>query len=143
MKVDFMAFADFAATDPAGKMTIVGLFDRINTLAPQVQVPIIAIPIRFRAEAADPTGRPLKIQLRAKGPDNSVLLQLDAEVTLSGMPPGVPIESVTLPMPFIGQNIVFPRHGAYVFEIWIDKTRAAQTILMVGPPLSPPVQAAS
>ena len=33
MKVDFIAFADFAATDSSGKMTIVGLFDRINTVA--------------------------------------------------------------------------------------------------------------
>lgn len=140
MKVDFIAFADFAATDASGKMTIVGLFDRINSTVPQVQLPILAIVIRFRAESTDSATGPSKIQVRLKAPDNTVLLQLDAEIGLGGLPENVSREQVTLPLPFIAQNIVFARHGVYTCEVWIDNTRVAQTSLVVGPPVVPQVQ---
>lgn len=138
MKVDFIAFADFASTDANGKMTIVGLFDRINSVAPQIQLPILAIVTRFRAEPTDFTAGPAKVQVRMKAPDNTVLMQLDAEFGVRGLPEGLPREQVTVALPFIAQNIVFARHGIYVCEVWIQNTRVAQTSLVVGPPLTVP-----
>lgn len=143
MKVDFIAFADFASTDSSGKMTIVGLFDRINSAGPQIQLPILAIVIRFRAESTDFNEGPSKVQVRMKAPDNAVLLQLDAEIGLRALPEAVPREQVTVPLPFIAQNIVFARHGVYICEVWIQNIRVAQTSLVVGPvPVVPQVQPA-
>lgn len=141
MKVDFIAFADFASTDANGKMTIVGLFDRINSPGPQIQLPIMAIVARFRGESTDSATGQSNIQVRMKAPDNTVLLQLDAQVGLGALPAGVSRDQITLPLPFIAQNIVFARHGTYTCEVWIDNTRVAQTSLVVGlPPVAPQVQ---
>lgn len=148
MKLDFAVICDYAGVDGSGKMVIVGAFDRINASGPAARLPIMGIALRLRCEANDDS-TPHTVQVRMKAPDGNVQMQMDAQAELPrGLTPQQ-VEEASLPLPFLAQNIVFPRHGKYTFEVWIDNRLEHTTRLIVGPapvpfalPQQPPPPAA-
>ncbi len=72
--VEIFTLCDFASVDPAGKLNIIGTFDRINAeTVPHVHGVVgMAIRIQF---APEETGRQ-KIQVEAKHPDGTLFIPL-------------------------------------------------------------------
>jgi hypothetical protein len=137
MKLDFIVICDYTAVSPDGKMTIVGTFDRVNSVVTPARLPSLGVALRFRGEKSDAGGKTHKIQLRIKAPDNSMLGQLDAEIALQAGAPVEKLEETSIPLPFMAQNMIFAKHGKYSFEVWMDSRLLQTATLFVGPPVAP------
>ena len=127
MKVEILTLCDFATTDAAGKLNILGSFDRMNVPQMPLVYPICALAMKLRFSEIE-TGQK-RIRLSFMDADgNPVLPALDAQMNIA-MPPGEP--TATLPLVLIVPPIKLQRFGEYSIDLAVDGRQEASIPLYV------------
>jgi len=115
MTIDLSLLCDAATVDVAGKLNILGVFDRIHALEFPAQHGRVTLVLRLEARAPDAGHHEVLIRLRT--PDGGELLRLDGNLEV-GPAPG---DDVTrIPHVLNLDGVVFPAPGVYHFEIIVD-----------------------
>jgi hypothetical protein len=135
MKLDFLAIADYVSQTPDGKLTIVGVFDAVLNPKAPAQLATMGIAARFRGETKDADGKPIKVLVKLKDPNNNIMVQIEADLTPPPNLQAADRSRTSLSIPFMAQNLVLPVHGTYTIEIWINQKLEGSTNLYVGPPV--------
>ena len=89
MEVDLALLADAATIDGAGKLNILGIFDRLGTSAFPTRHPRLSLVLRFSAGIQELGRHDVAIVLRA--PDGKEVVRIDGEMNLAAGPGQVSI----------------------------------------------------
>lgn len=130
MNVDSFLLSEYAAVDPAGRLTIVNVFNRLQGPGPKWLLPMMylsSVIHAHRNEAGRHHGeiRLLNSKREQIMPDP---LRFDFELTLDQVHPGMPLRHGGV---YQMGGLVFNAPGAYAFELHIDETYAAATTFYV------------
>ena len=131
MDVDLALLADAATIDAAGKLNILGVFDRIAVSSFPVQHGRIALVLRFVA-GMDEAGRHT-VQISLKDPRGTERVRLDGEMTL-GPGPASAGGRIRVPHVLNLDGLVFPEPGRYTFDVAVDGHHQVSLPLVVGRP---------
>lgn len=117
MDVDLAILADAATVDAAGKLNILGVFDRISTGGFPAQHPRIALVLRFGASMKEAGNHRVEIVLR--DPDGEEVVRLNGEIKV-GVGPPAEGGRIRVPQVINMERLVFPRAGRYSFDVSVD-----------------------
>lgn len=120
MEIDFAVLADAATVDAAGKLNVLGVFDRIQAREFPARHGRISLVMRFSAGVGEAGAHQVEIRLR--GPGERELLRLDGRMELGAAPRQIP-EGIKMPQVLNLDGIAFPEPGLYSFEILVDGDR--------------------
>ena len=127
MELDFAFLADAAVVDATGKLSVLGVFDRIRAPEFPARHGRIALVMRLAARSEDEGKH--KVEIRLRGADGQDILRLDGEVRVG---PGASTgEHTRIAQVLNLDGVVFPRPGAYRFEIRINDELAAPVPLLL------------
>ena len=117
MEIDLGLLADAATVDAAGKLNILGVFDRVTAHHLPAQHGRICLVLRFSATVQDAGGHNLRITLNA--PDGHEILSLDGDMQLGpgGHSPG---DRVRVPHVINLDGLVLETAGLYTFDVRVD-----------------------
>jgi hypothetical protein len=117
MEVDLALLADAATVDAAGKLNILGVFDRISASRFPAQHPHVSLVLRFSASLAEAGGHQVVIVLT--DPDGEEVIRLDGDLHVS---PGSAAAGgrVRVPQVVNMERLVFKRPGRYAFDVSVD-----------------------
>jgi hypothetical protein len=118
MEIDLALMADAATVDAAGKLNILGVFDRITARhfpAPHERISLV---LRFTAGIDEAGDHRLAISLKA--PDGSELIPPIEGTLHLGPGPGHLGGEIRFPHILNLNGIVFPGPGQYSFDIQVD-----------------------
>jgi hypothetical protein len=117
MEVDLALLADAATVDAAGKLNILGIFDRISASKFPAQHPHISLVLRLSASLTEAGGH--KVAIVLADPDGGEVLRLDGDIHVG---PGSAAAGgrVRVPQVVNMERIVFPRPGRYAFDVSVD-----------------------
>ena len=118
MEIDLALMADAATVDAAGKLNILGVFDRITARhfpAPHERMSLV---LRFTAGLAEAGDHRLLISL--KTPDGSELIPPFDRTLHLGPGPGHVGGEIRFPHLLHLNGIVFPTPGQYSFDVRVD-----------------------
>ena len=128
MDIDLALLADAATVDAAGKLNILGVFDRIS--APEFPAPHgrLCLVLRFSAAVSDAGAHDLLINL--KGPGGKEVFHLEGQMQLS---PGAGSAEDGLHVPQVlnMDGVIFERPGRYHFDVGIDGEHHVSVPLLV------------
>jgi len=134
MEIDLALLADAATLDAAGKLNMLGVFDRIQVASFPARHDRIAMVLRFQGALAEAGQHELQIRLLT--PDQEEMLSISGELTFA---PG-PAEyggGIRVPHLINLNGIVFPGSGRYMFDVSLDGEHARSIPLAVfGPPVA-------
>jgi hypothetical protein len=116
MKVTLAAVADAANVDANKKLSVFGVFDRINALRFPVAHPSMALAVRFVAEQRD-GGRAHDLRIRLLDEDGAILLETKGQMNVPPIPAG---EFAALPLTIQLTGLAFNGPGKFHFEIVAD-----------------------
>lgn len=116
MKLDFALLADAATVDASGKLSILGVFDRIRAREFPARHGRIALVMRLSTAPSDAGTH--KAEIRLLDPDGSALITLNGNFEVRAAPPGG--EGARVPQVLNLDGIAFPKAGSYRFEIRVD-----------------------
>lgn len=139
MDIDLALLADAATLDAAGKLNMLGVFDRIQATSFPARHDRIAMVLRFTGNLSEAGQHELQIRLLT--PDQEEMLSIGGELTFA---PGPAEFGGTIRVPhLINLNgIVFPESGRYVFDVTLDGEHARSIpLVIVGPPVAGPTVA--
>ncbi len=117
MEIDLALLADAATVDAAGKLNILGIFDRISASGFPAQHPHISLVLRFGAslnEAGDHT-----VEIVLKAPDGAEVVRLNGDIKV-GMGPTATGGRVRVPQVVNMERLVFQTPGGYSFDVAVD-----------------------
>jgi len=129
MKVEIFTLCDAATVDAAGKLNILGSFDRLNAREAPVIHPQCALAIKLRFERVEEGQKQLRIAFVDQ--DGAAFMQnLDAtaEVRFHGDDP-----SVTVSLALNIQQLRLPRFDEYSIDLAVDGRQEASIPLFVKP----------
>lgn len=131
MEIDLALLADAATVDAAGKLNVLGIFDRVTANQLPAQHGRISLVLRFSATVQDAGEHRLRITLSA--PDGHELLSLDGEMQLgTGM--GAPGARVRVPHVINLDGLILETSGMYTFDVRVDgEHHLAIPLTVVGP----------
>jgi hypothetical protein len=131
MEVDLALLADAATIDGAGKLNIIGIFDRLSTSAFPTRHPRMSMVLRFSAGIHEVGKHEVGISLRA--PDGHEVMRIDGEMNLSSGPRGV-ADGILVPHILNMDGLIFPVGGRYAFDVRVDGEHHASIPLTVDGP---------
>ena len=117
MEIDLALLADAATVDAAGKLNILGIFDRISTSGFPARHPHISLVLRFGAsiqEAGDHT-----VEIVLKDPAGVEVIRLNGDIKV-GMGPTAVGGRVRVPQVVNMDRLVFKKPGQYSFDVAVD-----------------------
>lgn len=114
MEIDFGFLADAASVDSSGKLSVLGIFDRIHAAEFPARHGRVSLVLRFSAGVEDVGSRQIEIRLR--GPHGQELLRLDGRMDLA-TGNAAPEERIRVPHILNLDGIAFPEAGRYFFDI--------------------------
>ena len=117
MEIDFGFLADAAAVDNSGKLSVLGIFDRIHAAEFPARHGRVSLVLRFSAGIEDVGSRQIEIRLR--GPHGQEILRLDGRMDLATGSTAAE-ERVRVPHILNLDGIAFPEPGRYYFDISAD-----------------------
>ncbi len=117
MEIDLALLADAATVDAAGKLNILGVFDRITTSGFPARHPQIALVLRFVASFAD-RGRHT-VEIRLKDEEGAEVMGVNGEIHVGASGPD-PAARIRIPQVVNLGNLVFPKPGRYAFDVSVD-----------------------
>ena len=117
MDIDLALLADAATIDAAGKLNILGIFDRIAMSSFPGRHGRMCIVLRFRAGINEAGQHELAIKL--VGPDGSDVARASGTFQVSASSAAV-AEGVQLPQVLNVDGIVFKTAGRYAFDVEVD-----------------------
>lgn len=136
MEIDFALLADAATMDATGKLSILGVFDRITAAQFPVQHGRIALVLRFTAGTSEIGTHDM--QIRLSDPDGAEVLSLNGEMHLGGGGPNG-LGPIRVPHILNLDGLVFSRAGHYSFDIKVDGEHQRSISLFVEGPITSPV----
>ena len=117
MEVDLALIADAATIDSSGKLSILGIFDRIGTSSFPAQHPHMVLVLRFIA-AVNEAGKH-QITIALKDPAGREGVGVDGEMQL-GLGPAGGGSGIRVPHVLHLDGLVFPVPGLYAFDVRVD-----------------------
>ena len=117
MEVDLALLADAATIDGAGKLNILGIFDRLAASAFPTRHPRLSLVLRFSAGVQEVGKHDIGIALKA--PDGREVMRIDGEMNLSAGPRQV-ATGVLVPHILNLDGLIFPVAGRYAFDVRVD-----------------------
>jgi hypothetical protein len=117
MEIDFGFLADAAAVDSSGKLSVLGIFDRIHAAEFPARHGRVSLVLRFSAGIEDSGSRQIEIRLR--GPHGQEILRLDGRMELATGSTATE-ERIRVPHILNLDGISFPEPGRYFFDISAD-----------------------
>jgi hypothetical protein len=133
MEVDLALIADAATIDSSGKLSILGIFDRIGTSSFPAQHPHMVLVLRFIA-AVNEAGKH-QITIALKDPAGREVVGVDGEMQLGlGLAGGG--SGIRVPHVLHLDGLVFPVPGLYAFDVRVDGEHHASLPLTVYGPES-------
>jgi len=117
MEIDLALLADAATVDAAGKLNILGIFDRISASGFPAQHPHIALVLRFGASLNEAGDHKVEIVLKAPGGEEVVRFNGDIKV---GVGPTEGGGRVRVPQVVNMERLVFKKPGGYSFDVAVD-----------------------
>jgi hypothetical protein len=133
MKVEIFTLCDAATTDAAGKLNILGSFDRLNAREAPVTHPNCALAVKLRFERIEEGQH--KIRITFIDPDGAAVLgPIDAatEVRFPGSD-----SSSTTSLAINIQQLKLPKFAEYSIDLAVDGRHEASIPLFVKPPDAP------
>lgn len=127
MKVDFCAMADAANTTSAGKLNLLGVFDRIGVQSLPAVHKQMALVLRLRVEYAD-AGEEHAVRLTLENPDGGKLVDLEGATRVGDVEPGTFSHANQI---FNLRDLRFREEGVHRFRVWLDGELAAEQPLSV------------
>lgn len=117
MDIDLALLADAATIDAAGKLNILGIFDRLGLSNFPGRHGRMALVLRFRA-GLNETGRH-ELGIVLTGPDGEEVVRADGALQIR--PSGAAArEGVVVPQVFNLDGLVFNAPGPYAFDVLVD-----------------------
>jgi len=138
MEVDLALLADAATIDAAGKLNILGVFDRISTGSFPAQHGHMVLVLRFSAGVGEIGKHRVEISLR--DPRGERVVQLNGDMQLGAGRAGMS-EGLKVPHILHLDGMVFPFAGQYAFDVAIDGEHHVTVPLHVAGPVSAMAQA--
>lgn len=126
MRLDFALLADAATVDGAGKLNVLGVFDRIRAREFPARHGRIALVLRLSAGETDAGQHRAEIRLR--DPEDQDLVRLDGNLQVGAGPPG---QDTHIPHVLNLDGLTFPQPGSYRFEIRVDDAIVATLPLIL------------
>ena len=117
MEIDLAFLADAATVDVAGKLNILGVFDRISVTEFPAPHPHVSLVLRFSASLGE-AGKH-QVQIVLKDPDGKEMMRLNGDLQV-GPGPAISGGQVRVPQVLNIDRLVFPKSGQYVFEVAVD-----------------------
>ena len=133
MEVDLALIADAATIDSSGKLSILGIFDRIGTSSFPAQHPHMVLVLRFIA-AVNEAGKH-QITIALKDHAGREVVGVDGEMQL-GLGPAGGGSGIRVPHVLHLDGLVFPVPGLYAFDVRVDGEHHASLPLTVYGPES-------
>lgn len=134
MEVDLALIADAATIDSSGKLSILGIFDRIGTASFPARHPHMVLVLRFMAALNEAGTHEIGITLR--DPAGKQVVGIDGEMQL-GPGPASSGGGIRVPHVLHLDGLVFPLPGQYAFDVRIDGQHLVSVPLAVyGPSAS-------
>lgn len=131
MDVDMALLADAATIDAAGKLNILGIFDRISTASFPAQHPQMVLILRFTASVQEMGRHHVAIALR--DPKGQEAMRIDGDMQL-GSGPGAVGEGIRVPHILHLDGLVFTTAGRYAFDVSVDDEHHVSVPLTVQGP---------
>jgi hypothetical protein len=129
MKVEIFTLCDAATTDAAGKLNILGSFDRLNAKEAPVTHPQCALAIKLRFERLEQGQKRIRIAF-VDSDGASVMPTLDATTQVQFRPDD---SSVTTSLVLVIQQLKLPKFGEYSIDLAVDDRHEASIPLFVTP----------
>jgi len=117
MDVDLALLADAASIDSSGKLSILGIFDRLSTMSFPTRHPRLSLVLRFTA-GLDEAGKH-EVGITLIDPDAQEVVRIDGEMQL-GPGPVAAAGSIRVPHVLNMDGLIFPRPGRYSFDVTVD-----------------------
>src|SRR5260370_18915336 len=130
MKVEIFTLCDAATTDAAGKLNILGSFDRLNAKEAPVTHPQCALAIKLRFERLEEGSKRIRIAL-VDSDGSSVMPTLDATTQVQFRPGDT---SATTSLVLVIQQLSLPKVGEYSIDLAVDYRHEAAIPLFVSAP---------
>lgn len=130
MNVDSILISDYATVTANGKLTVVGVFNRIGPVNLPVRIPLMCISLVIHGHHGE-AGAIYQGEIRLINQRREVLTTQPIEVNFNQEPiVGVPLRHLLVHMVLAP---VFEEAGAYAIECYIDDTyMAAASFVVVG-----------
>ena len=127
MKVEIFTLCDAATTDAAGKLNILGSFDRLNAKEAPVTHPQCALAIKLRFERLEEGQKRIRIAF-VDSDGASVMPTLDASTQVQFQPSD---SSATTSLVLVIQQLRLPKFGEYSIDLAVDDRHEASIPLLV------------
>ncbi|MEQ9399745.1 MAG: hypothetical protein RJQ04_11335 [Longimicrobiales bacterium] len=131
MDIDLALLADAATVDGAGKLNILGIFDRLGAGSFPARHPRMALVLRFSA-GIDETGAH-EVEIVLRDPDGGEVVRMSGDLTL-GPGPGTGGNVIRVPHVLNLDGLVFPKAGSYGFDVKVDGAHHVTVPLTVAGP---------
>lgn len=128
MDVDLALLADAATVDAAGKLNILGIFDRIGLPSFPGRHRRMALVLRFRAGLDEAGRHELTIVLKDPSGEEVVRANGALQMRASG---SAAREGIRVPQVFNLDGVLFKEPGPYAFDIRVDGEHHASVPLRV------------
>ena len=129
MKVEIFTLCDAATTDAAGKLNILGSFDRLNAREAPVTHPQCALALKLRFERLEEGQKRIRIAF-VDSDGASVMPTLDTTTQVQFRPDD---SSATASLVLVIQQLKLPRFGEYSIDLAVDDRHEASIPLLVSP----------
>ncbi|MEZ4417302.1 MAG: hypothetical protein R3E10_16220 [Gemmatimonadota bacterium] len=128
MEIDLALLADAATIDAAGKLNILGVFDRLEVQGFPIQHPRISLVLRFQGGLADVGAHDVRLTLR--GPKAEEVFTINGQLNVG---PGSPEIGGIVRLPHIINldGLVFKSAGSYTFDVFMDGRPLVSVPLLV------------
>ena len=127
MKVEIFTLCDAATTDTAGKLNILGSFDRLNAKQAPVTHPQCALAIKLRFERLEEGMKSIRVGfVDADGREVMPTLNATTQVQI-----GQSDSSATASLILVIQQLRLPKFGEYSIDLAVDGDQKASIPLVV------------
>ncbi len=133
MEIDLALLADAATIDASGKLSILGIFDRIGVAQFPAQHGRITLILRFTAGTSEIGSH--EVHIRMSDPGGAEVLSLNGEMQLVGGPSARDV--IRVPHILNLDGLVFTRPGLYNFDVKVDGEHHVSLPLSVEGPQGP------
>ena len=116
MEIDLALLADAATIDASGKLSILGIFDRIGVVQFPAQHGRVSLVLRFTAGTSELGSH--EVHIRMSDPGGAEVLSLNGEMQLVGG--GSARDVIRVPHILNLDGLVFTRPGMYSFDVKVD-----------------------
>ena len=127
MRVEIFTLCDAATTDAAGKLNILGSFDRLNAMEAPVTHPQCALALKLRFERLEEGQKRIRIAF-VDSDGASVMPTLDTTTQVQFRPDD---SSATASLVLVIQQLKLPRFGEYSIDLAVDDRHEASIPLLV------------